>query len=151
MRTKRKVVAVAASLLLGLGTAGMYASSMSVSATGGIGAGSAAEQASCATNVDVHPNGDPTWNTTEKTWVYTSLKVTGNFTACTDSASRTYKVQGVVSDATGAAVLNTSVYTLNPSDTSLVLTLTTGTWSKTYMPADIDNLSYGLIVRSLSS
>lgn len=149
MKKKSRLAALAAAAVVGLGGAGVYASAMSVSAIGGIGAGTTAEQASCATNVDVHPNGDPAWNASEKTWVYTGLKVSGNFTACTDTAGHPYKVQGVVTDATGAALLNTSVYSLNPSDTSFVLNLTSGSWNKTYLASNIDNLTYGLIVRSV--
>ena len=151
MSRTQRIAVVAAAGLIGLGAAGVYASSMSVAATGGIGAGTAAEQSSCATNVDVHPYGDPTWSAPDRTWVYTSLKVTGNFSACVDSAGHAYRVQGTVADATGAAVLNTSVYSLNPTDTSLVLTLTTGTWGTTYLPANVDNLTYGLIVRSVAN
>jgi len=150
MNTRIRIAVVAAAGLIGLGAAGVYASSMSVAATGGIGAGTASEQASCATNVDVHPYGNPTWNSSEKTWVYTALEVTGDFSACVDSANHTYKVQGTVADATGEAVLNTSVYSLKPTDTSLVLTLTDGTWNKSYLPANVDNLTYGLIVRSVA-
>ncbi|HEX2858540.1 MAG TPA: hypothetical protein VHO26_13850 [Propionibacteriaceae bacterium] len=151
MSTKKRIVVVAAAGLLGLGAAGVYASAMSVSATGGIGAGTAAEQSSCATNVDVHPYGDPVWNATEKTFVYSSLQVSGDFSACVDSANHSYMVQGTVSDATGTAVLNTSVASLNPTDKSVVLTLTSGSWGKTYLPADVDNLTYGIIVRSVAN
>ena len=151
MSTKKRILVLAAAGLLGMGAAGVYASAMSVAATGGIGAGTASEQASCATNVDVHPYGDPAWNTTEKTWVYTALQVTGDFSACVDTAGHSYKVQGAVADATGEAVLNTSVHSLDPTDTSLVLTLTSGTWDKSYLPANVDDLSYGLIVRSVAN
>lgn len=151
MKTRRHLVVVAAAGLIGIGAAGVYASAMSVSATGGIGAGSASAQASCATGVDVHPKGDPTWNATEKTWVYTALQVTGDFSACVDGAGRAYKLHGVGSDASGAAVLTTDVHSLSASEQTITLNLAAGTWNKAYLPADEDGLSYGLIVRSTAS
>lgn len=148
MRIRKQLVVIGAAGLIGVGAAGAYAASMSVSALGGVGAGAAAAQASCAQNVDVHPDGSPVWNAAEKTWVYNSLRVTGDFSACTDTKGNFYKVEGTVFDVEGAAVLETETHLLYSDEEAFTLDLTPGTWTKDYLEADADNLTFGLIVRS---
>lgn len=152
---KKQIAAVAAAGVVGLGASAAYASTMAITATGHIGAGSALVQSSCATNVNIHPSGtdgaSPVWNATDKTWVYSQVKITGDFSNCKAG----YKVNGTIVDSTSGAVqFNTAEYTLLDSDiksnAAFFVNVTPGAINKSYLPATTDNLTYGLIVRSVA-
>ena len=147
----RRLAAVAAAGLVALGAAGAYASSMSVAATGHLGAGSAAAQSSCISGpASITPlDSTRAWNTSENFWVYSDLVVGGDFHNCAvgDRVLITVFQPGSV-PATVAAE-----YTLRAADlvsaASFTITLSTATSGKPYLPATASgNSSYGLLVHS---
>lgn len=151
MNVRRGTATLVAAGLIAVGVSGAYASATTMSAQGGIGAGTAPGQSSCATDVTIHPHGEPAWSAAERTWVYTSLHVTGNFATCRATADRSFAAQAVVSDASGATVLNTSVHQLSADESSFTLDLTAGAWDTAELRADAEGLTYGVLIRSVDS
>lgn len=147
----RRLVAVVAAALAALGVAGAYASSMSVSAAGHLGAGSAAVQSGCVTGAAAIIPLDSTrvWSTTENFWVYPDLVVSGDFHACAAGD----RVLITVFQPGSAPTTVAAEYSLRPADVSstasFIVTLATATSGKPYLPATASgNSDYGLLVHS---
>lgn len=76
MAIGKKTAAIGAAGIIALGGAGLYAGSLTVSATGSIAAGGTTIQASCATGtINVTP-GAATWDATDSRYEYTTVTLT---------------------------------------------------------------------------
>jgi len=147
----RRLVAVAAAALAALGVSGVYASTMSVSAAGHLGAGSTAVQSSCVTGPAAIAPLDSTkvWNTTANFWVYPDLTVSGDFHNCAVGD----KVLVTIFQPGSAPTTVAADYSLRAADisstASFTVTLATATSGTPYLPATAAATSdYGLLVHS---
>lgn len=83
-RRRRFTIALLASLLAGIAGVGLYASLLSVTAPGNVGAGSTPISASCDDNITVTP-GPAEWNSTYNAFVLDELLLSGVSAACDGS------------------------------------------------------------------
>lgn len=150
MLLRRRILAVAVSMLVGLTLSGAYASSMVVQATGRLGAGGAPMQSSCVTGAASIVPLDSTryWNTTENFWVYPDLVVAGDFHNCVVGD----KVAIAVYVGGSAPITTAAEYALKAADisatASFTVTLTTASGTP-YLPATAAGIdTYGLLVHS---
>ncbi|MCB0919984.1 MAG: fibronectin type III domain-containing protein [Actinobacteria bacterium] len=81
MSFRTTALAVGAAVAVALGGAGLYASSLSTTAAGNLGAGEAAAPASCTSDADVQP-GLATYSATLGTHAFTTATVTADLSNC---------------------------------------------------------------------
>lgn len=147
---RQRLLAAALAGLAGLTVTSGYASAMSMSAKGHIGAGSVSMQASCVTgSASIIPlDSTKVWNTTENFWVYPDLVVSGDFHNCVagDNVNIAVYVSG------SAPTTIAAPYALKAGDisatASFTVTLTTATGTP-YLPATAAGVSsYALLIHS---
>lgn len=146
-----RILAVTAAGLLALGFSGVFAASMSVAASGHVGAGAVPVQSSCLTGtVSIVPlQATRYWDTGENFWVYPDLVLSGDFRGCRagDQVLVSVFVPG------NAPTTVAAPYTLKTGDlvagASLTIPLATASSGKPYLPATTaTDSSYALLVHS---
>lgn len=148
MAISKKVAAIGAAGIVALGGAGLYAGSLTVTAPGALGAGSAQIQASCATSATIVPS-NPVWLDTATAAPnpagYYFDELTVNLTALATACDNQFVTANVYDDTDGTE-LSTNAAAVEIDDVNANPVVTVPLDDPVAADIDPNDYRYGLLV-----